>query len=254
MGITFGAATDVGLVRSNNEDRYCADPATGLFAVVDGVGGQTAGEVASESVTTALYQFIRVTDDDEEKTWPFGMDITLSSAGNRLPVAVPVANHALTDRIAEDESLRGMAATVAALLLRARHAVVASVGDCRVYLLRQKTLTQVTVDHSWVGEQVQLGVLDAEAARQHPMRNLLTRALSGEGNLAVDVIEFDVQPDDTLLLCSDGLSSMISNAAIEQCLLETLPDAQEACRRLVGAANDAGGKDNTTVVVVSIQD
>ena len=254
MDIAFGAATDIGRVRSNNEDRYWADPATGLFAVVDGVGGQTAGEVASESVTTALYQFIRVTDDDEEKTWPFGMDITLSSAGNRLRVAVLVANQALTDRIAEDESLRGMAATVAALLLRAHRAVVASVGDCRVYLLRQKTLTQVTVDHSWVGEQVQLGVLDAEAARQHPMRNLLTRALSGDDKLAVDIIEFDVQANDALLLCSDGLSSMISDGAIQQCLLETLPNAQEACGRLIRAANDAGGKDNTTVVVVSVQD
>lgn len=251
MGVTFGAATDAGLVRSNNEDSYCADPAIGLFAVVDGVGGQAAGEVASQSVTSSLYHFIRVTNDDEETTWPFGIDPALSASANRLRVAVLVANQTLADQIADDDNLRGMAAALVAVLLRATRAIVASVGDCRAYLLRSKKLTQITVDHSWVGEQVQLGLLGDEAARQHPMRSVLTRALSGDDGLAVDVAEFELETTDAMLLCSDGLSSMISKDDIERCLLSALPDAQEACRRLVIAANEAGGKDNVTVVVVS---
>jgi protein phosphatase len=145
-----------------------------------------------------------------------------------------------------------MAATMSALLLVRRRAVIANVGDCRGYLFRDGALTQVTTDHSLVAEQVRLGLIEPEAARTHPLRNVVTRALSGEDRLAIDIVEFDVRTDDTFLLCSDGLSSMVADEDIRQCLEDSLPDAARACSRLIQLANQEGGKDNITVLVVSV--
>lgn len=250
--LPFCAVSDAGRTRSNNEDRYRADSRLGFFMVVDGVGGQVAGEVASECVALSVHKFIQETFDDASKTWPFGIDPALSTAGNRLRVGTLIANHALAHRIADDEDLQGMAATMSAVLLDNSRAAVANVGDCRTYLLRDGELKQMTTDHSLVAEQVRMGLLDPAAARTHPMRNVVTRALSGDDELDVDVIEFEVKSDDTLLLCSDGLNSMIEDDKIRRCLLETLPDTTKSCRMLVQAANEAGGKDNITVCVVHI--
>jgi protein phosphatase len=250
--LPFCAVSDAGRARSNNEDRYRADSRLGFFMVVDGVGGQVAGEVASECVAVSVHKFIQETFDDASRTWPFGIDPSLSTAGNRLRVGTLIANHALAHRIADDQNLQGMAATMSALLLDNLRASVANVGDCRTYLLRDGQLTQMTTDHSLVAEQVRMGLLDPRAARTHPMRNIVTRALSGDEELAIDVVEFDIKPADTLLLCSDGLNSMIEDEAILRCLLETLPDTAKSCRTLVQAANEAGGKDNITVCVVHI--
>jgi protein phosphatase len=200
--LPFCAVSDAGRARANNEDRYRADTRLGFFIVVDGVGGQAAGEVASECVAVSVHRFVEETFDDTAKTWPFGIDPSLSTAGNRLRVGTLVANHALAHRIADDESLQGMAATMSALILDDSRASVANVGDCRAYLLRNAVLKQMTMDHSLVAEQVRMGLLDAAAARTHPMRNIVTRAVSGEDPLKIDVVEFDVEPDDTFLLCS----------------------------------------------------
>ena len=250
--VPFGACTDIGRARTNNEDRYRADSRLGLFLVVDGVGGQNAGEVASESVANSVYQFIDDTAGGETTTWPFAIDPGLSFSANRLRVATLAANRTLADRIDADESLDGMAATMAALLLTEGKAIIANVGDCRVYLFRDRSLTQVTIDHSLVAEQIRMGLLEPEAARTHPLRNVVTRALSGEDRLAIDVVEFDVRRDDTFVLCSDGLSSMIGDDEIRRCLGETLPDTGRACRTLIQLANHEGGKDNITVLVVHI--
>ena len=253
IDVQVGASTDTGLTRIRNEDRFRADSRVGLFLVVDGVGGQNAGEVASDAVAVAIDRFIKDTsDDDDAKTWPFDIDLTLSDAGNRLRVAILVANQTLADRIARDDGVAGMAATMAAALLEPPRAVVANVGDCRGYLLRDGVLIQLTTDHSWVAEQVRLGILDKEAARHHPMRNVVTRALAGHEQLEIDLVEFSVQAGDTLLLCSDGLSGMVSDEDIRRHLVEWLSDPQEACGRLVRAANEGGGKDNVTVIVVTI--
>jgi protein phosphatase len=252
VNLTFGAATDAGLVRRNNEDRHCADPETGLFVVVDGVGGQNAGQVAAEIVCECIQTFIQETSDDDDKTWPFGIDPALSAAGNRLRASILVANRMVSRRLEEQTELSGMAATMSAALIRASHAVVANVGDCRGYLLRKNKLLQMTLDHSWVAEQVRAGTLDAEAARVHPMRNLVTRAVSGDPELNIDVVEFETRSGDVLMLCSDGLSSMLTDEEICATLVERLPDADAACRELIRAANTHGGKDNVTVVVASI--
>ena len=248
----FGAATDPGLVRRHNEDRCCAEADSGLFLVVDGVGGQNAGQVAAQIVCDAIQEFIRDTSDDDEETWPFGTDPALSAAGNRLRTSILVANRTVARRLEEDEDLAGMAATMAAALIGPGRAAVGNVGDCRGYLLRRGTLLQVTHDHSWVAEQVSAGTLDAGAARVHPMRHLVTRAVSGDPLLNADIVELETRSGDVLLLCSDGLHSMVTDEEILACLAMSLPDADAACRNLVAAANANGGKDNVTVVVAAI--
>lgn len=252
IDVQFGAVSDTGLARTHNEDRFRADARIGLFLVVDGVGGQNAGEVASDAAADAIEQFIRDTHEDDTKTWPFGIDPALSDAGNRLRVAILLANQTLAGRIAANESLTGMAATVSAALLDPPLAVIANVGDCRAYLLRGDTLTQITTDHSWVAEQVRLGLLNEDAARRHPMRNVVTRALAGRDELAIDLVELDVREGDGLLLCSDGLHGMVVDEDIRQTLLDCRTDPQQGAQRLVQAANDGGGKDNITVVIVIV--
>jgi serine/threonine protein phosphatase PrpC len=249
---TFGAATDPGLVRKHNEDRFCADVDTGLFLVVDGVGGQNAGQVAAQIVRDCVLEFVRETEDDDDKTWPFGIDPALSPAGNRLRAAILVANRNVAQRLEEDEGLTGMAATMAGALIGTTHAVVGNVGDARGYLLRRDKLLQVTLDHSWVAEQVRAGTLDAAAARAHPMRNLVTRAVSGDPQLNIDIVEFEIRSGDVLLLCSDGLHSMVTDEDISRILIASLPDADAASRRLVDTANANGGKDNLPVVIATI--
>jgi serine/threonine protein phosphatase PrpC len=252
--VAFGAATDTGALRSQNEDCYRVDPEAGLFLVVDGLGGQAAGQLASETVADALHRFIQETSEDDQKTWPFPLDPALSQAGNRLRTAILVANRMISREIERDEQLKGMAATMSAVLMNETHAVVANVGDCRAYLFRDDSLTQITRDHSWVAEQVRSGLLREEVARSHPRRNLVTRAIAGDEDLKVDLLELELASDDTLLLCSDGLSSMVDDETIRANLKNALPDAVEVCRRLVQAANAGGGKDNITVVVIYLSE
>jgi protein phosphatase len=249
VNLTCAAASDPGLIRVHNEDRYCTDVQSGLLLVVDGVGGQNAGEVAAEIICSGIEAFIRDTRLDERKTSPFGVEPRLTTDGNRLRSAILMANRQLSERLAADQTLAGMAATMAAVLVGPTHAAVANVGDCRTYLLRDELLEQMTIDHSWVAEQVRAGTLDPEQARSHPMRNLVTRAVSGEEALDIDIVEFQIQPGDLFLVCSDGLCGMLTDEEIQEVIVAWRPDVQTVCNQLVSAANLHGGRDNITVVV-----
>jgi serine/threonine protein phosphatase PrpC len=248
----FGAATDVGRKRPHNEDSYRAEPGLGLFLVADGMGGHAAGEVASTTVADAVRDFIAETERDRDRTWPFAIDPELSVVGNRLRAAILIANRLLSRRISEDEELRGMATTLSAALLTDRHAVVSNVGDCRAYLLRQGGIRQITLDHSWVAEQVRAGLLTADAARAHPWRSMVTRAIAGTAELAIDVLEFDLEPGDRLLLCSDGLHGQVADRDIASLVAEHDGDLEGACKALIDAANANGGPDNITAVLVRV--
>jgi len=252
MAVPYCAATDAGLARSNNEDRYSVDSRLGLFAVIDGVGGQAAGEVASECVATTIHDYLEREPARGDDTGPFAIDPGLSETGNRLRTATLMANRAIAQLTAKNEDFTGMAATMTAVLLQSTHATIANVGDCRTYLFRGRALEQITEDHSWVAEQIRAGLLTPEAAKRHPMRNVVTRALDGQDRLEVDIVELDLRRGDVLLLCSDGLSSMTSDAEIAGCLETAGADAHDACQRLVAVAKQGGGKDNITVVVVRI--
>jgi len=248
--LAYSAATHPGLKRAQNEDRYSADPDVGLFAVVDGVGGHAAGQVASETAASVIETFVRGNRGKTIPKWPFAIDPELSADANCLRMAILLANRTITQRVHLDPALTGMAATLSAALTSPGHVVIANVGDCRVYSFRDGELVQMTRDHSWVAEQVRSGALKPEEARVHPMRNLVTRAVAGEETLDIDIVESDLLAGDVLLLCSDGLHGPVPDATIRACLAESGNDLNAACERLLQLALAKGGPDNITVLLV----
>jgi len=278
--VLAGALTDLGLRRPANEDSFVLRPDLGFYAVCDGMGGHTAGEVASRAAADAIDSFIQHSDGvGEDFTWPFKYRQEWGVDGNRLVSALLLANREIHQRMLDDPALRGMATTAVCLLIGTRDsglgtrrdtpasrapdpeprapealpALVAHVGDSRAYLWRDGDLDQITRDHSWVEEQIASGILSEDEARQHPWRNLVTRALAGVDDPGVDLTPVSLERGDRVLLCSDGLTAPLTNTAITEILARTPPGQPgELCRALIDAANDAGGPDNITVVVVEI--
>src|SRR5829696_5687857 len=243
--LSWAVRTDAGLRRTSNEDSHSTRPDLGLFIVADGMGGHVAGEVASKIAVDAIEAFIGETaTEDSGLTWPHPIDPTLGIDGSRLKSAFHLANRRLADEVAAAVDLRGMATTASTVLLKDDHkAMLAHVGDSRIYLFRGNELERMTDDHSWVEEQMRAGLLSPVEARQHPWRNVVTRALSGGEDPEVDVKEVALQPGDRLLLCSDGLSSVVTDERIEE-IMRAQPVPNQACQALVDEANGAGGPDN----------
>jgi serine/threonine protein phosphatase PrpC len=251
--LVWAVSTDPGLRRTSNEDSYSTRPDVGLFVVADGMGGHVAGEVASRVAVEAIEAFIEETAGaDKNRTWPFPFDPSLSLEANRLKAAFRLANRRIASAIADSQDLRGMATTASAVLMGKESASVGHVGDSRVYVLRQGTLAQITHDHSWVEEQVRAGTLTPSAARQHPWRNVVTRALSGGEDPEVDVTEVTPVPGERYLLCSDGLFGVVADDRIAEILGQSGVSLETICRGLVDAANKAGGPDNITALVLEI--
>ncbi|TMK44894.1 MAG: Stp1/IreP family PP2C-type Ser/Thr phosphatase [Actinobacteria bacterium] len=232
MRVTAAAATDVGLVREGNEDSYLTEGP--LFAVADGMGGHRGGEVASQLAVETL-----------EKLFKEG-------AGD-LPDQVQEANRVVFERSVLDRKVAGMGTTLTAALVEGDRVRLAHVGDSRAYLLRDGTLRLLTEDHTLVHRMVSEGEISKEEAETHPQRSVLTRALGVDTVVDVDDDSLQVRPGDRLLLCTDGLTSMVSEDEIEE-VLRTVPDPREAAQRLVRMANEAGGVDNTTVVILDFSD
>lgn len=250
--VSSAVATHPGLRREQNEDAFCVRPDLGLYLVADGMGGHAAGEVASRLAAEAIETFIAQTQaGDQGRTWPVPFEPSLSADGNRLKAAVRLANRRLGAAMQEDPALKGMATTIAALLATRDGFVVAHVGDSRVYRSRAGRLEQVTDDHSWVNEQVRAGSLSPSDALHHPWRNVVTRAISGGEDPDIDVAAVEVEPADRFMICSDGLSGVVSSEACQQ-ILDTAPSLEQACRALIDAANAAGGPDNITVALLRI--
>jgi PPM family protein phosphatase len=253
MNISFKALSDVGKKRKGNEDALYVNPEQKLFVVADGMGGHAAGEIASKVAVDAINEFVCLTGGDEEITWPFGLDENISYDGNRLKTAIRHANRKVLEATKEKTEYEGMATTVAAVLVDGDVANIGHVGDSRIYLLTADEFTQLTSDHSWVNEQIQSGVISPDQARSHPLRNVVTRALGGRTDLAVDMQTRKMNEGDLLLLCSDGLTTMVPDEEIEQVLRDAKGDVEKGVEALVGAANEHGGEDNITVVLVKFE-
>ncbi|HEY6706045.1 MAG TPA: Stp1/IreP family PP2C-type Ser/Thr phosphatase [Actinomycetota bacterium] len=236
MRLVFAAATDVGRMRTNNEDSYLSSQP--VAAVADGMGGHSAGEVASAIAIEELTA-LRDRGPWENET----------AATDDLKQAILRANRRIREMAAGDRRLNGMGTTLVALLEDGDMVHVANVGDSRGYLLRQGELSQVTVDHSLVQELVDDGRLSPEDAERHPQRSVITRALGIDPEVEFDLFTYKLQVGDRLLLCSDGLSDVVEPAQIRKVLLR-VPSAQRAARELVTVANEQGGPDNITVIVV----
>jgi serine/threonine protein phosphatase PrpC len=253
LSFTWAVSSDPGLRRSSNEDSYRVRPDIGLFIVADGMGGHVAGEVASRIAVEASEVFIEETAGaDKNRTWPFPFEPSISLEANRLKAAFRLANRRIAAAIADEQELRGMATTASAMLAGTRTACVAHVGDSRVYVLRGTALSQLTHDHSWVEEQVRAGTMTPMAARQHPWRNVVTRALSGGEDPEVDVTEIKPARGERYLLCSDGLFSVVGDERISAILAARDLTLEQVCARLVAAANAAGGPDNITALVLEV--
>jgi PPM family protein phosphatase len=254
MKISYQALTDVGKKRKGNEDSLFVNAEQNLFVVADGMGGHAAGEVASRIAVDAINEFICLTGGDEEITWPFGLDENISYDGNRLKTAIRFANKKVLDATREKSEYEGMATTVAAVLVDDSVANLGHVGDSRVYLFRGAAVSQLTSDHSWVNEQLLSGVISADQARSHPLRNVVTRALGGKADLQVEMQVHKIEPGDVLLLCSDGLTTMLPDEDLAKLLQQAGDDLPKAAKSLVAAANSKGGEDNITVVLLKFQD
>lgn len=255
MKLVHHAVTDVGRKRKGNEDSYFVNGEQRLFVVADGMGGHAAGEVASRIAVESINEFVCLTRNDEPISLPEGSgDSDLSSEAGRLRTAVLYSNEMVLETTRQRAEYEGMATTVAALLVDDSNAHLAHVGDSRVYLYRRPHLKQITSDHSWVNEQVETGILTAEQARVHPLRNVVTRALGGRPDLVVDVATLAARPGDLLLLCSDGLTTMVTDEEIKGILDSHAENVPNAAKELVAAANARGGEDNITVVLVQFRE
>jgi protein phosphatase len=234
--VRAGSLTDVGRVRELNEDACFAGEH--VFAVADGLGGHRAGEVASDLALGS----VRALDESEPR-----------AAAKGLADAVRKGNRAVNERAEGDDSLRGMATTMTAMVISGNTAFIAHVGDSRCYLIRGGVITQLSRDHTLVARMVSEGRLTPEQAEAHPQRSVLTRALGADKDVDVDESRVTLIDGDRVLLCSDGLTGMLSDEEIRD-YASSGADLDEICRRLVDAANERGGQDNITVVLIDVSD
>lgn len=253
MKLSFFGVTDLGRRRKNNEDYLGIYDAENLFIVADGMGGHAAGEIASSTAVQSVAEFVALTARETDITWPWGVDPNLSLVANRLKTAVRFGNQKVLDLSLTDGDYEGMATTIVGVLFEETTAHIAHVGDSRLYLINASGIKQVTTDHSWVLEQVALGVLTTDQARSHPLRNVVTRAIGAAPELSVDVTSHEMAAGDVLLLCSDGLSGMVIDADLER-IVKANPDPKMAATLLVAEANARGGEDNITVLLVKRDD
>ena len=240
MRFSCAARTDVGVVRSGNEDSYMMTSDRGLFVVADGMGGHAAGEVASAMATQIVGEQFRpargMTDDE----------LMAQMVG-----AIRAANAAIFRRTLQEHDKRGMGTTATVLNLLPRRYLIGQVGDSRAYLLRGDVLTQLTKDHSYVQEQVDAGLLTPEAARTHPYANVITRCVGSSGDVVPDLYFGTLEPDDLLLLASDGLTGMLDDDDVAEVMRSGVP-LEEMVDALIADANRRGGLDNITTILVRI--
>jgi protein phosphatase len=242
--------SDVGRVRKSNEDRYISDLDLRLFAVADGMGGHKAGEVAAQLAIDAISSFVSRSANDNDVTWPYGIDDSLSFDGNRLRTAICLANRRVFRAAESTDDYGGMGTTVVGLIVNGAQAAIGSVGDSRVYRLSGGRLLQVTTDDSWASTILsQDPALKPEDIAHHPMRNVLTNVLGGRSSVDVRVTEHTLNDGDVLLLCSDGLHNVIDLTLLEE-LLQQTSDVERIARTLVQTALERGSRDNVTALVV----
>jgi serine/threonine protein phosphatase PrpC len=251
--IHFWAATDVGLKRDHNEDNFLVDKALNLFIVADGMGGHAAGEVASAIAVNTLRDVVK---NNQDLISSFKEGSQIASAQDIVSLLEHAVQHACSEihSVAQRETeKRGMGTTLSALLVINNRGFIAHVGDSRIYLLRAGRVIQLTEDHSIINELIKRGKLKPEEAESSPYKNAVTRAVGVYESVEVDTINFDVLPGDQFLLASDGLTGYLRSDEISP-VLEKIDDIKKVPERFIALANDRGGKDNITNIVVRMVD
>jgi len=245
--VEAAAKTDVGLVRRSNQDSFGSDFALGLFVVCDGMGGAAGGEVASSIATET---FIKVSRQELNCDKSHSAECTRRA----LARAAAAANRAVAARAEFDARLRGMGSTLVGVRIVGSALTAINVGDSRAYLIRQGSAMRLTIDHSYVAEQVRLGVMTEAEAETSPMQSLITRAIGAEEDVYPDLFEQPLHAGDTVLLTSDGLTRHVSDEEIVEILAPGRSRTAElACLHLIDLAKTRGGSDNITCVVIRIR-
>ena len=240
--LLYSARTDVGMIRSGNEDNFAVNAGgdRGLFVVADGMGGHAAGEVASEMAVQIIELELASIKDLEEK-----------ASADRVMEALRKANRNIHDRTITEVDKQGMGTTASVLLVNNNRYLIGQVGDSRVYLLRDGALKQLTKDHSYVQEQVDAGFLTPEQALYHPYSNVITRCVGASPEVQPDVYSGDVRVGDLFLVASDGLTGMVDDRRL-QILLMSRAEPERKVHALISEANGRGGLDNITAIVIQI--
>jgi protein phosphatase len=246
MSFEFYCATDTGRARNNNEDSVAIDEASSLIVLADGMGGYNAGEVASGMATS----FIK----SELGRWLLEASSTASDTDVRraMDICVDNANRAIFNAANSNPQYAGMGTTLVVAVFREGRLLMGHVGDSRGYRLRAGRLQQITHDHSLLQEQIDAGLITAEQAAFSTNKNLVTRAVGVEDTVLLETHLHDLMPGDVYLLCSDGLSDMLDDGSIAQ-LLQSCDSLEDAANELISAANDAGGKDNISVILARVR-
>ncbi len=244
--VEIGFLTNVGLRREHNEDNYYVFDPDGcdcqtrgmLFAVADGMGGHAAGETASRIAVETLRQYYTNGSGEDVKSG--------------LLQCIEEANTRIFSQAQTSPTLKGMGTTLTVAVLDKTTLSLGQIGDSRAYLIREGEISQLTDDHSLVAEQIRQGILTEEEAANHPARNIITRALGTKETVEADFNSCPLEANDRVLVCSDGLHGVLSDAEIKQ-ISVTAPDAPTACEQLIASANEGGGPDNITVILVHIR-
>lgn len=243
--------TNVGMKRAHNEDNYVVVDDDRLYVVADGMGGHASGEVASQLAIDTLREFFRSTNEDPDVTWPYKMDKSKGYDENRVVTSIKLANLRIHEAAQRDPKLRGMGTTVCAIVMVEDGALIAHVGDSRVYRFRSGKLQQLTEDHSLLNDYIKMKKLTPEEIAAFPHKNVIVRALGMKESVKVDVQLDKPMPGDVYLLCSDGLCGPVTDGDMEE-ILRATPDMQSAASKLIGKANSNGGPDNITVVLAKV--
>jgi len=248
------AMSDIGKKRSINEDCFFLSKNDGLFIVADGMGGHLAGDMASKIAVDTIASFIRSSNKDTEMTWPYERIDSLSNNANKLNVAIKLANKKIYTA-SYRKNLEGMGTTIVALFWDPndrKKLQIGHVGDSRVYRIRSGKIEQLTRDHSLLNDSIEKGTLSKEEIKNFPFKNIITRALGIDETVEVDLKEITTKKNDIFILCSDGLSNPVSDKDMQKKLKEVGEDIVGACRGLINQANDSGGHDNITLIIIKI--
>jgi PPM family protein phosphatase len=248
MRIEVAGNTHVGMKRNHNEDNLLVLEDEKLFVVADGMGGHSSGEIASKIAVDELAEFFKLTSRDLDATWPYKMDKTRNYDENRLATGIKLANMRIFEKASAEQKFKGMGTTIVTVHFANNLAYVGHVGDSRVYFHRSGVLKQLTEDHSLLNDYLKAKKLSPDEIEAFPHKNVIVRALGMKDTVQVDVGRIDPQDGDLFLLCSDGLSGMVPDPAIQDILSKTT-ELEMACSQLIDMANANGGNDNVTCVI-----
>ncbi len=257
MKVLSCGITDIGRKRQRNEDSYLVNDKIGLYIVADGMGGHAGGEFASKIAVSTVEEIIRGEDRAKSnvpmQTYLDASDQSSSTEGqeqDRLKDAINRAGNMIVRRAFEDPELKGMGTTSTVMFVSSDKAYIAHVGDSRAYCVREGQIIQITEDHSLVHEQLKSGLITEEEAKTHQLKNIITRSVGVQEEVEVDTVVWKIQPGDSYLLCSDGLSNMVHDEELQEIISKY--NVEQGARELVDLANQRGGEDNITLILLKV--